>query len=1057
MESGIAELAERKQWRDAERQSMPNFTINHFDLNWMKEVSFHARSLSVSSSSCSSTPNSRALEDSPIAGYSPSYDRNACPMVENLLDERNPKSSDCVNLEKSTRETQQNTRPQNTEPFDQRVFFDGFRDYKSEARERGIGSSKNSLSQVDSTFTDESQSERNLSGIQGNVAPNGPSSSGTIKTNPEIFTEYDIGENGNVSIQWAFAPSRFSFSTKSDLSSSSKGLDKGLMQIKDIDNTHGLGLKITSTECAAFDAYDESDHVNSNGAVEAVSWGERRRKSTDDESLEASIASDHVSNDDQIDASLGHCVNLGLDMDQAVEVAVIQNTNLTFDFKLSNEEETPQKSLTLPQLHRLTLDDESKKSLSSDDLETLSSWSIYDGVSKDSQDDSSVDNLPDDVEPIQEQQFSNEQRTNQIELLSCAPKSVFGNGTLIWDENCTRNVFLTTRTSGSTQTSPFSYFESRSCERTFGEEQEGTRGITKGLGTSLEDGLLGASFKQDALHSQNSPMSQENESKKSHVSNVCEYPNKLAREIDLLRSLNHRHLEAFRVSDTEAAKCTRFPLASQGVSLSNLLEKFGPLSTSTTRSYLFQVLQGIAYLHEHHIIHGSISGTEILINDEGMIKLLISGVDKRVSSTSRAKQVLMSLASTQPRDCLNITTAQGFPIVSQNMPFFTAPEIYAGCYGRKCDIWSVGCVIFYMITASVPWKSLNILNTVQLLAYWKESSGCPPPFHNPKDGSHCHPKLRQIMCLCFERNPHERPSARRLLRRDFFAYPNEQEHYSARATESSDLKHHNAADSETNETRNLDKTLAALSPKIFTDTISLGSVPKLDRQERAMTPQPPSRLVSGPNTRRLPPSSGKKDKKRVGGVSLNNADVRHMPPLSLPSRKVRSHHKIDNTIQSTTDEQSKDFVLGNKAASHSTMVMFDLTYSNSNESEALPISIQPLDSDVTSPLSNCSSNGDSSVGHSSVSSLTVVTDHWPAWAKEKKLELEMWQKGRSQLLHANRQNSTSKVSKSWSKESTPGKGGQARSAPRAPSVQNENSIGKTKKPNPFARRTREMQ
>jgi hypothetical protein len=76
-----------------------------------------------------------------------------------------------------------------------------------------------------------------------------------------------------------------------------------------------------------------------------------------------------------------------------------------------------------------------------------------------------------------------------------------------------------------------------------------------------------------------------------------------------------------------------------------------------------------------------------------------------------------------------------------------------------------------------------------------------------------------------------------------------------------------------------------------------------------------------------------------------------------------------------------------------TIVYFELTYSNSNESEDLPVSIHPLGAEVTSPLSNCSSTGDNSAGMS-VSSQPILSDNWPCWAKERAVQLEEKKKGR---------------------------------------------------------------
>jgi serine/threonine protein kinase len=33
-----------------------------------------------------------------------------------------------------------------------------------------------------------------------------------------------------------------------------------------------------------------------------------------------------------------------------------------------------------------------------------------------------------------------------------------------------------------------------------------------------------------------------------------------------------------------------------------------------------------------------------------------------------------------------------------------APEVYTGKYGKKCDVWSLGIMLFFMLTGTFPFK-----------------------------------------------------------------------------------------------------------------------------------------------------------------------------------------------------------------------------------------------------------------------------------------------------------------------------------------------------------------
>jgi len=52
-------------------------------------------------------------------------------------------------------------------------------------------------------------------------------------------------------------------------------------------------------------------------------------------------------------------------------------------------------------------------------------------------------------------------------------------------------------------------------------------------------------------------------------------------------------------------------------SLSKHLSKFGPFSEASIRNYTRQLLEGVQYLHENHILHRDIKSANILVNSRG--------------------------------------------------------------------------------------------------------------------------------------------------------------------------------------------------------------------------------------------------------------------------------------------------------------------------------------------------------------------------------------------------------------------------------------------------------
>lgn len=173
-----------------------------------------------------------------------------------------------------------------------------------------------------------------------------------------------------------------------------------------------------------------------------------------------------------------------------------------------------------------------------------------------------------------------------------------------------------------------------------------------------------------------------------------------------------------------------------------MLKKFGPLSVSVVRKYLQQVLLGLNYLHSNLIIHRDIKGGNILVDDRGNVKLADFGASKMLNMEGSLNGAMDA-------------TMKG-------TPYFMAPEVYEGKYGRKADIWSMGGVALQMITGESPWKSLKFSSPMALFVYVKTTKD-PPPMDKNIPAS-----LRSLITKCFQRNPGNRPSAFDVLKNSFF-------------------------------------------------------------------------------------------------------------------------------------------------------------------------------------------------------------------------------------------------------------------------------------------------
>uniref|UniRef100_A0A914VA45 Protein kinase domain-containing protein n=1 Tax=Plectus sambesii TaxID=2011161 RepID=A0A914VA45_9BILA len=84
-----------------------------------------------------------------------------------------------------------------------------------------------------------------------------------------------------------------------------------------------------------------------------------------------------------------------------------------------------------------------------------------------------------------------------------------------------------------------------------------------------------------------------------------------------------------------------------------------------------------------------------------------------------------------------------------------APEVIQGQrYGRKADVWSLGCSLVEMITGHPPWKDLEPMAAIFRIAFEV------PQYQLPRDVDD---ELVKLLNALFTRQPEKRPHAREAL------------------------------------------------------------------------------------------------------------------------------------------------------------------------------------------------------------------------------------------------------------------------------------------------------
>lgn len=231
--------------------------------------------------------------------------------------------------------------------------------------------------------------------------------------------------------------------------------------------------------------------------------------------------------------------------------------------------------------------------------------------------------------------------------------------------------------------------------------------------------------------------------KRVRISQISENGRKQAdNEVILLKSLYHVNIVRFYdhfMADDELNIVMEY---ADGGNLRQLVklrsrEKMGPFPEPVIMSWFAQLVLAVAYIHGKNVLHRDLKAQNVFLTHKNVVKLGDFGISKALAGDATAN------------------TACGTP---ESM----SPEICRGePYGKKSDIWSLGCILYEMIMLRRPFEASTLPEI-----FTKICKGEFPPIL-PSFSR----ELRLLVQLMLQQEASKRPSIEDICRFPFVQAP----------------------------------------------------------------------------------------------------------------------------------------------------------------------------------------------------------------------------------------------------------------------------------------------
>jgi serine/threonine-protein kinase len=165
----------------------------------------------------------------------------------------------------------------------------------------------------------------------------------------------------------------------------------------------------------------------------------------------------------------------------------------------------------------------------------------------------------------------------------------------------------------------------------------------------------------------------------------------------------------------------------EGGTLRELLRERGPMPPHAATAVLRPVLGGLAVAHRAGLVHRDVKPENVLISDDGEVKLADFGLVRAVAQAG-------------------ITSTS---VILGTAAYLSPEQVSSGTAGPGSDVYTMGIMVYELLTGTTPFTGDNAL----ALAYQRMDNDVPPPSHAIVGVP---PQFDRLVLRATRRDPRER-------------------------------------------------------------------------------------------------------------------------------------------------------------------------------------------------------------------------------------------------------------------------------------------------------------